>query len=108
MTDGLTDAVRRLKGLQEDIERLKSGQDEEGEPRLLFSAQEQAVAIDSIRTGPDEARGETATASDRQAGLRLQRRIEDQGAWNSVGWSTSTYGDGEDERDDTRRRRRSI
>jgi hypothetical protein len=47
MTDPLTDAVKRLKGLQEDVERLKSGQNEEGEPRLLFQIQEAAVADDT-------------------------------------------------------------
>jgi hypothetical protein len=93
MTDGLTDAVRRLKGLQEDIERLKAGQDEEGEPRLLFSIQEQATATDVIRVGPDETQTETAVADDQQAGLRLQRTVNDQGTWNSIGWSTSTYND---------------
>jgi hypothetical protein len=49
MTDPLTDAVRRLKGLQEDIERLKSEQDEEGEPRLFFVEDEfVAVANDLV------------------------------------------------------------
>jgi acyl carrier protein len=44
MTDPLTDAVRRLKGLQEDIERLKSEQDEEGEPRLFF-VEDEFIAV---------------------------------------------------------------
>jgi hypothetical protein len=89
MTDAITDAVRRLKGLQEDVERLQSEQDEQGEPRLLFSIQEQAVATDQL------------------ADLRLQRRVEDQGIWNEVGWSTASYGGGEDSSGDRRRRRRS-
>jgi hypothetical protein len=44
MTDPLTDAVRRIKGLQADIERLKAAQDEEGEPRLFF-VQDEFVAV---------------------------------------------------------------
>jgi hypothetical protein len=74
MTDALTDAVRRIKGLQEDIERLKAGQDEEGEPRLFFTTQEQARAR------------ETTT-------VREQRAIEDEGHYNSVGYLTASYND---------------
>jgi hypothetical protein len=74
MTDGLTDAVRRLKKLQQDVERLKSGEDEEGEPRLLFSIQEQAAADD-------------------RPTLRQQRQINDDGHWNSIGYTTASYND---------------
>jgi hypothetical protein len=48
MTDPLTDAVRRLKGLQEDVERLKAEQDEEGQPRLLFSEAETAAVSQGL------------------------------------------------------------
>jgi hypothetical protein len=87
MTDELTDAVRRLKGLQEDIERLQSGQDEEGEPRLLFSSEEDAVASENtaISAGP---------------------RVDDTGAYNSASYNTHTYNDTGDA--DTRRRRRIV
>jgi hypothetical protein len=74
MTDGLTDAVRRLKGLQEDIERLQAGQNEEGEPRLLFQFQESGVADDTatVDSGPD---------------------VDDTGAYNSASYGTHTYND---------------
>jgi hypothetical protein len=71
MTDGLTDAVRRLKQLQNDVERLKSAENEEGEPRLIFSAQE------------------TATATDQQTDLRKQRQIS--GSVDDGRYSTSLY-----------------
>jgi hypothetical protein len=74
MTDPLTDAVRRIKGIQEDVERLKSGTDEEGEARLLFSVQEQAVADDDVTVD----RGETET-------------VDDGGFYNSAGYDTSSY-----------------
>jgi hypothetical protein len=113
MTDPLTDAVRRLKGLQEDVERLKSAQDEEGEPRILFSEAETAVvsqgfglrsqslnsdgfynsagyqtstvdSVDIVR--PSET--ETASANDSQS-LRSQTLNSD-GFYNSAGYQTST------------------
>lgn len=67
MTDPLTDAVRRLKELQADVERLKAGQDEEGEPRIFIQERERAIASDrrSIRAA-DIATFETATAADAQ------------------------------------------
>ena len=72
MTDDLTDAVRRLKELQSDVERLKAARDQEGEPRLFFEASEAAVA------------------SDAQADLRLQRAVED-ATYGTAGYNTSTY-----------------
>jgi hypothetical protein len=89
MTDPLTDAVRRIKKLQEDVERLKAGQDEEGESRLLFSAQETAIAAEVIEVvssdipesetaavddvlaivSADIAQSETAVAADQQGGI---------------------------------------
>lgn len=58
MTDELTDAVRRLKELQADVERLKAGDDRQGVPRLFFTE------------------SETAVGRDNQAGLRLQQTVE--------------------------------
>lgn len=69
MTDPLTDAVRRLKQLQEEVERLKSGQNEEGEPRLLFQLQDRATASEVVAIGPDETNAETVLARGRQASL---------------------------------------
>jgi hypothetical protein len=65
MTDALTDAVRRLKKLQQDVERLKSGENEEGQPRLLFSAQEQTVAEDvNSVVGADILNAEVVAGAD--------------------------------------------
>lgn len=92
MTDELTDAVRRLKQLQADVERLKAARDQEGEPRLFFEVTEGAAAIDALSVvGADLTAAETATAADAQADLRLQRTVEDTGAYNSIGYNTSTY-----------------
>jgi|APHM01.1.fsa_nt_gi hypothetical protein len=95
MTDPLTDAVRRLKELQQDVERLQSGQDEEGEPRLFFNAQEQAVGDDdSTVIGADERQTEIAVADDQQTDLRKQREV---GAninhfqWVTSSWNTTTW-----------------
>jgi hypothetical protein len=84
MTDPLTDAVRRIKGLQEDVERLKAGQDEEGESRLLFAVQEAAVAADDV---PD-----------------IREQTIDDGGVYSATYGTSSYNRPDS---DTRRRRRS-
>jgi len=72
MTDELTDAVRRLKELQADVERLKAGDDQRGVPRLLFS------------------QSETAVGDDQQSDLRKQRTVED-GFYNTAGYTVATY-----------------
>jgi hypothetical protein len=108
MTDPLTDAVRRLKELQQDVERLQSGQEQEGEPRLFFQTQEEGVANttieltasdiaqaeqvevnDAIAIGPDIVQSETATAEETVA-IR-GRTVSDAGTYNNVGYSTSSY-----------------
>lgn len=88
MTDALTDAVRRLKGLQEDVERLQAGQNEEGEPRLLFQVQEAAVANESLA-------------------INDGARVDDTGAYNAATYNTHTYNE-TDEPDTRRRRRRTL
>jgi hypothetical protein len=115
MTNPLTDAVRRLKELQQDVERLQSAEDEEGEPRLFFTTQEQAQATEETRIGPDIPAFEQANATDRQAklvlndilgtdvataadiqeDLRLQRTQNDDGFYNSIGYNVSSYDDGD-------------
>jgi len=96
MTDELTDAVRRLKELQADVERLKAGDDQRGVPRLLFSQSETAVASDvSTVTGVDLTADETAVARDTQAGLRLQRTVET-GKYDRTGVATSSLGFGDE------------
>jgi hypothetical protein len=108
MTDPLTDAVRRLKKLQQDVERLQSGEDEEGEPRLFFQSQDRAIAEttielaapdieqveravvnDAIAIGPDIVQSETATAEETVA-IR-GRTVSDVGTYNSTGYNTSSY-----------------
>jgi hypothetical protein len=94
MTDALTDAVRRIKQLQNDVERLKSAENEEGEPRLIFRAQEQAVADETVKIGPDEEQSETATATDQQADLQKQREVGaniNHGQFTTSTYNTTTY-----------------
>jgi len=92
MTSELTDAVRRLKELQSDVERLKAARDQEGVPRLFFETYEQAVAVDDLAVkGAGLSSLERATAADAQADLRLQRAVEDTGAYNSTGYNTASY-----------------
>jgi len=68
----LTDAVRRLKELQADVERLKAGDDQRGVPRLLFS------------------QSETAVGDDQQSDLRKQRTVQS-GFYNTAGYNVATY-----------------
>jgi pyruvate kinase len=73
MTDSLTDAVRRLKGLQADVERLKAERDQEGVPRLFFSAPEDALAVDTLALRREDILGtDTVTVDDTQTGLVFQ------------------------------------
>ena len=108
MSDALTDAVRRLKALREDVERLKAAQNEEGEVRLFFPSEEIATATDATDViganvaaaevaaaadaldlrGPDVAEAETATATDSG---RVHGRDVERATWNTSGWNTSTY-----------------
>jgi hypothetical protein len=109
MTDALTDAVRRIKKLQQDVERLKSSENEEGQPRLLFSIQEQTSADDAVSVrGPDfesvEAvesadvlnlvdsdidNSETVVAEDTQE-IR-GRQVDNSATYNDSGYNTSSY-----------------
>jgi|APHM01.1.fsa_nt_gi hypothetical protein len=73
MTDPLTDAVRRLKRLQETVERLESRENAEAEPRLLFEQADVATADDS-------------------ASLRSST-VNDTGVHNSAGYNISSYND---------------
>jgi len=91
MTDDLTDAVRRLKELQADVERLKAGDDQRGVPRLLFSQSETAVANDTPRViDADTATTETAVARDQQTDLRFQGRTR-AGYHSRARYGTATY-----------------
>jgi len=91
MTDDLTDAVRRLKQLQADVERLKAGDDQRGVPRLLFSQSETAVANDTPRViDADTATNETAVGRDQQTDLRFQGRPR-AGYHSRARYGTATY-----------------
>lgn len=108
MSDDLTEAVRRLKGLREDVERLKAARDEEGEIRLFIqdadvagatdavavrgsdlSALDVAVAADILNLrGPDISPSDAATAAD---GERVYGRDVTSARWNSGRYNTTTY-----------------
>jgi len=91
MTDELTDAVRRLKELQADVERLKAGDDQRGVPRLLFSQSETAVGQDRTDVVPrDLQQFDVGRARDVQTDLRKQRTVED-GFYNAAGYNVATY-----------------
>jgi hypothetical protein len=104
MTDDLTDAVRRLKELQADVERLKAGDDQRGVPRLLFSQSETAVARDRQTViNADLSETETAVANDQQTDLRFQGRTR-AGYQSRARYGTATYATEERlERFETRR-----
>lgn len=63
MTDHLTEAVRRLRQLQEDVERLKSGGDQ-GEVRELRRVDETTDCDDDVEVGADASVDETTEASE--------------------------------------------
>jgi len=111
MTDELTDAVRRLKELQADVERLKAGDDQRGVPRLLFSQSETVLGADRADTrsrdlistetavGSDQQseltlrdlqQSDVATARDSQTDLRKQRTVGG-GFYNAAGYNTASY-----------------
>jgi len=101
MTDPITDAVRRIKRLQQDVERLKSGTNERGVPRVLrqltddtaiddtvetgpaAAVDDSIVATDSVTTGPDAAVDETTGVSD--ATSTTTAAVE-RAAWNEAAW----------------------
>jgi len=95
MTDELTDAVRRIKELQADVERLKAADDQRGVPRLLFSQSETGVANDDLSVvGADVRSFETAAVSDQQTDLRFQGRPR--AGFHSRGrYGTATYAETE-------------
>jgi hypothetical protein len=72
MTDALTDAIRRIKDLQQDVERLKSS-GKQGQPRVLFVTAEQS------RT------------SDVNAGIQSRRDVSSVGAYNARGYLFGGY-----------------
>jgi hypothetical protein len=63
MTNNLTEAVRRIRQLQQDVERLQSGGGD-GEIRELRDIDEVVDSIDSVVLGPDTLSDETTRSSD--------------------------------------------
>jgi len=110
MTDPLTDAVRRLKTLQEDVERLKAGRDQEGEPRIFLTEQESVDVADVIDIVADDiaatetvvvgdvaelaandaAAAEAIVVADQITDIRSQGEVVD-ATWNSATWNVSDY-----------------
>jgi len=64
MSDDLTEAVRRLRGLREDVERLKAARDDAGEVRYLRLFEDVADVEDIVDVTPDFETGEVATTDD--------------------------------------------
>ncbi|MFB1066436.1 hypothetical protein [Natrinema sp. H-ect4] len=64
MSNEITRAVRKLRGLQEDVERLKSGRDEEGETRILRLVTDRAVISDVVSTAKDAIITDEVTVTD--------------------------------------------
>lgn len=108
MSDALTDAVRRLKALREDVERLKAAQNEEGEVRLFFPSEDVATASDAVDVvggniaaadvaaaadtvdvrAPGVVEADVATATDTAA---VRGRDVATATYNERGYNTSTY-----------------
>jgi hypothetical protein len=63
MTDDLTEAVRRLRQLQEDVERLKSGGDQ-GQVRELRRVTEPVASGETVTVGPDADVADGTTTAD--------------------------------------------
>jgi len=94
MTDPLTDAVRRLKGLQEDVERLKAAQNEEGEPRIFLQEQDAARASDALSLrAADIGIFESARGSDVQRPLVSETVRPLYWADSETGWNAAAYPD---------------
>lgn len=103
MTDHLTEAVRRLRQLQEDVERLKQARN--GEIRELRSVSDTAVCDDDVAIGADAAVDErTVTADaattgadaavDETAGCDDTVSVAETVASNIAEYDTSSYDDG--------------
>ena len=52
MTDPLQEAVKRLRNLRSDVERLKSGSRAGGVLRMLRQVSEKTAVDDTVETGP--------------------------------------------------------
>jgi hypothetical protein len=66
MTNNLTEAVRRIRQLQQDVERLQSGGGD-GEIRELRDIDEIVDSADLIVLGPDSLSDETTASADETA-----------------------------------------
>jgi len=82
MSDPLTEAVRRLRQLQEDVERLKSG--DEGESRILRLINEPTIVSDVVSARLNDTEvvdrtniGDLVTARLNDVGISDQTNIGD-------------------------------
>jgi hypothetical protein len=107
MSDPLRDAAARLRGLKEDVERLKSGRREEGVLRLLrqliddttvddvvetgpaASVHEETTTSDDVATGADASTSDATTSDDAAATFTssIEPAAWDEGGWDEDAWS---------------------
>ena len=90
MTDPLGAAVKRLRNLREDVERLKSGSRREGLLRVLRQASDEAVADDTVSTGPAATASDEAHAQDSVSTGPAASATDDAAADDSVATTVST------------------
>lgn len=84
MSDDLTEAVKRLLELKEDVERLKGATDEEGEVRILRVVQDDTTTGEAVNSRLNDAEvtdgtetGDSVTSSSVQASP---------GEWDADDW----------------------
>jgi len=107
MTDDLTRAVKKLRGIQQDVERLKAARDEAGEVRFLrqtldrcetddsvdvdpdATVDDTTEAADSVATGPDAVVSDDISASDTTATTvgAVEQAVWGSAAWNEDYWN---------------------
>lgn len=87
MTDqDLRRAAKLVRGLQEDVERLKAARDEEGEVRFFRLVEDDTTTGDAVAVGPD-ADVEDGTASDDTVATSTTQASP--GSWDSDDWDGS-------------------
>jgi len=97
--DPLREAVKRLRGLRSDVERLKSGGRAGGVLRMLRRVTEPTVAADTVETGPDAEVVDETEATDTVATGPSAVVSDDTSASDATGTTTgaveqATWDDG--------------
>jgi len=64
VSDPLQEAVKRLRNIRSDVERLKSGSRAGGVLRMLRQVSETTTAEDTVETGPDADVDDSTVATD--------------------------------------------